>query len=149
MTDTARLLLTAAVLSGAGLGAFAWRIARVDPGVPQRLIGELRLAQLAAIVLAGLGAVPIGLAIGTQLGGAAHLDAALGLVFMTIAAYVLLRDPQGALWLAAGGFILHALFNLAHRPGWLEPALAPRWYVVGCSIYDIYMAGICYWAGRR
>jgi len=137
------------VLSGAGLGAFAWRIAHVDPGVPERLIGELRLAQLAAIVLAGLGAVPIGLAIGAQLGGAVHLDAALGLVFMTIAAYVLLRDPQGALWLAAAGFILHALFNLAHRPGWLEPSLAPRWYVVGCSIYDVYLAGICYWAGRR
>lgn len=149
MTDTARLLLTAAVLSAAGFGAFAWRIRWMEATTPERLIAELRLAQLSAVALAGLGAIPIGLAIAAPVGAFVHLDAALGVVFMTVAAYVLLRDPAGALWLAAAGFILHALFLLAHRPGWLEPGLTPRWYIVGCSIYDVYMAAICYWARWR
>lgn len=148
VTETARLILTAALLSAAGLGAFAWRISRIDPSAPERLIGELRLSQFSAIVLSALGAIPIGLAIGAA-GTTVPLDVAFGVVFLTVAAYVLLRDPQEALWLAAAAFVLHALVTVAHRPGWLDPGLAPRWYFIGCAIYDVYMAGICYWASRR
>lgn len=149
MSETARVVLTAAVLSGAGLGVLAWRVGQLDASGPDRLIGELRLAQLAAIVLAGLGAIPIGLAIGAAAGATVHLDAALGVAFMTLAGYILLRDPREALWLAAVGFIVHALFNLAHRPGLLPPSLAPSWYTVGSSIFDVYLAALCYWGRRR
>ena len=52
MDDTGRLVITAFVLTGTALGVFAWRVAAVDPSQPQRLIGELRLAQAMAILLA-------------------------------------------------------------------------------------------------
>lgn len=148
MTETARVLLTAAVLSATGIGAFALRVSRIDPAAPERLIGELRVAQMAAIVLAALGAVPIGLAIGATPGGLTHIDAAIGVGFVILSGFVLLRDPRAALWLAAAGFIAHALVDVAHRPGWLRPDLAPRWYIIGCATYDVYFAGICYWARR-
>lgn len=148
MTDTARLLLTAALLSATSLGAFAWRVSRLDPAAPERLIGELRLSQFSAIALAALGAMPIGLAVVAS-GALAPLDVALGVAFVTVAGYVLLRDPQDALWLVAGAFVAHALVMVAHRPGWLDPDLAPRWYLLGCAIYDVYIAGICFWASRR
>ena len=49
----------------------------------------------------------------------------------------------------AGGFVVHALVDIAHRPGWLSSDLAPRWYTVGCAVYNVGLAGICYWARRR
>jgi len=149
VTETARIVLTAALLSGIGLGAFAWRVMRTDPEAPQRLIGQLRLAQFAAIVLAGVAAIPIGLAIGAAPGGATHLDAAIGVGFLLAAGYVLLREPRDALGIASASFVAHALVTLAHRPGWLQPSLAPRWYLVGCAIYDVYLAGVCFLARRR
>ena len=60
MTDTARVLLTAAVLSGVTMATFAWRVMRTDPSHPDRLVGELRLAQWAAVLLTAIGAIPIG-----------------------------------------------------------------------------------------
>lgn len=149
MTETGRIVLTAALLSGIGLGAFAWRVMRTDPDVPERLIGQLRLAQFAAIALAAAAAIPIGLAIGGTPGGAIHLDAAIGVAFLLAAGYVLLREPRDALGIASASFVLHALVTLAHRPGWLQPGLAPRWYLVGCAVYDVYLAGLCYLARRR
>jgi len=32
---------------------------------------------------------------------------------------------------------------VAHRPGAL-PGIAPRWYLVGCAIYDVYIGALCY-----
>jgi hypothetical protein len=64
VTDTARLLLTAALLSAATVSVFAWRITRIDREEPGRLIGELRLAQWGAILLAGMAAMPVGLVLG-------------------------------------------------------------------------------------
>jgi hypothetical protein len=79
----------------------------------------------------------------------AHLDAAIGVGFVALAGLVLLREPRDGLFLAAAAYILHALVDLAHRPGWLSPDLAPRWYIVGCASYDVYIAALCYWARRR
>jgi hypothetical protein len=42
MTDTARVLLTAAVLSAGVITILAWQVIRTDVTAPGRLIGELR-----------------------------------------------------------------------------------------------------------
>lgn len=149
MTDTARVLLTAAVLSGSALGVLAWRVGRTDPSQPARLVGELRLAQWAALVLAATAGLPMGLAVALPSMPDAHLDAAIGVGFVALAGLVLLSEPRDGLFLAAAAYILHALVDLAHRPGWLSPDLAPRWYIVGCASYDVYVAALCYWARRR
>jgi hypothetical protein len=150
MTDTARLLLTAAVLSASAMMFLAWQIARTDVNHPARLIGQLRLAQCAAMLLAATGAVPIGLAIGASPDvPLAHLDLTLGVVFVVLAGLVLLRDPRQGLLVAAGAFVAHAFIDLAHRPGLLSPAIGPRWFFVSCAVYDISLAALCYWGRRR
>lgn len=149
MTDTARVLLTAGVLSASAITAFAWRLMRSDATDPERLIGQLRLAQLAALLLAGLGGIAIGLAVAAESIFAGNLDVGLGLALLVIAGLILRREPRDGLWLAAAGFLFHALVVIAHRPGWLPPDLIPRWYVIGSAIYDVYAAAICYWVQRR
>ena len=150
MTDTARLLLTAAVLSASAMIFLAWQIARTDVNHPARLIGQLRLAQCAAMLLAATGAVPIGLAIGASPEvPLAHLDLTLGVVFVVLAGLVLLRDPRQGLLVAAGAFVAHAFIDLAHRPGLLSPGIGPRWFFVSCAVYDVTLAAICYWGRRR
>jgi hypothetical protein len=149
VTDTARVLFTAALLSASAISTFAWRVTHIDPELPARLIGELRLAQWAALILAAVGSVPIGLAVANPVISAGHLDASLGIAFVLMAGLVLQRDPREALLLVSGGFVLHAIANLTHRPGWLPVEIAPHWYTVGCAMFDVYMAALCFWARRR
>ena len=149
MNDTERVLLSAAAVSLAAVATLAWRIARTDPAGPERLIGELRLAQWAAVLLAGVGAVPIGLAVARVTDATGNLDVALGAVFVGVAGIVLQREPREGLLIVAGGFVVHALVDIAHRPGWLSAEFAPRWFTVGCAVYNVCLAGICYWARRR
>lgn len=149
MTDTARALLTAALLSGSALAALAVRVRRIDPESPQRLIGELHLSQWVAVLLAATGAMPLGLAVagGPILLGA--FDVTIGVAFIGLAGVMLQRHPRQALLLATSAFVLHALVDIAHRPGLLSPDLAPRWFTVACAVYDIYIAAVCYWARWR
>ena len=148
MTDTARLLLTTTVLSIVALGTFLWRLLRTDPGAPDRLIGEFRLAQAAALLLAASGAVSIGFGVAAELRTGANLDVAIGATFVLLAGFVLTREPREALFVAAAAFLFHAVFNLSHRPGWLSTDLAPRWFAIGSAIYDGVVAAACY-VGRR
>lgn len=149
VTDTARVLLTAAVLSAVALATFAWHVTRIDHDSADRLIGELRLLQWTGVVLAGVSGVPIGLALAAAGSPIAHLDIAIGVMFVGLAGFVLQRDPREGLLFAVAGFIAHALIDIAHRPGWLSPDLAPHWYSVGCAIHNLVLAGWCYWAWRR
>ena len=149
MTDTARVLLTAAILSGATLSAFAWRIVHIEAELPDRLIGELRLAQWAAVFLAAVGAIHIGLAIAATVVVTANADAAIGVIVVGIAGISLQREPRESLLLVSVAFMAHALVDLAHRPGWLSPAIEPRWFTIGCAVYNVYLAGLCFWARRR
>jgi hypothetical protein len=149
MNDTVRVLLAAAVLSLAAIATLAWRITRADPTQAERLIGELRLSQWAAILLAGVSAVPVGLAVARVADLTSNLDAALGVVLIGLAGIVLQREPREGLLLVAVGFVVHALLDIAHRPGWLSTDLAPRWFTVGCATYNVALAAICYWARRR
>ena len=127
----------------------AWRISRLDPSGPDRLIGELRLAQWAASVFAAISAISIGLALANLSAPLAHVDAAMGVMFAGAAGFILQRDPREALLLLAVGFGTHALVDIAHRPGWLSPDLAPRWYMIGGATFDVYVAALCYWARRQ
>jgi hypothetical protein len=147
--DTARVLLAAAALSAASVSLLAWRTARIDPSHPDRLVSELHLARWAAILLAATGAMTVGLALGHLEVPLGTADVAMGVVFVGAAGLVLQRDPRDGLLFAAGAFILHALVTLAHRPGWLSPDIVPRWLAVGSGIYDVYMAGLCFWARKR
>jgi len=144
------VLLTAAVLSLLTVAMLAWRAMRASPDEPARLIGALRLAQWCAVLLAAVGAIPIGLALAASADSLGGMDAALGIVTVGTAGFMLLRDPYDALVLLAGAFVLHALIDLAHRPDFLfSPALAPRPYLVGCAVYNVCLAGICFVARRR
>jgi len=149
VNDTARVLLTAGILSALAISTFAWRVAQIDPEETDRLIGELRLAQWMAVLLAAVGAVPLGLALAASGAPLANVDAALSIVFMGLAGIVLQRDPREALLLSCGGFLLHAFVDIAHRPGWLSPDLAPRWFTIGCAIHNVYLAACCFLARRR
>jgi hypothetical protein len=149
VSDTARVLFVAAVLSGAAVARLAWRVSRVDAAQPDRLIGELRLARWMAVLLAAVGAVSIGLAIAGASVPASNADAALGAIFVGLSGVVLQREPRESLLLAAAAFVVHALVNVAHRPGWLAPDLAPAWYLTGCATYDVCLAAVCWWGRRR
>ncbi len=128
------------------LGVFVWKVRRLDPDGPDRLVAQLRLAQWAALALAALGAASIGTAAATQ-APYGPVDVTLGLAFVIGAALLLQREPREALMLAAGAFVVQAMINLAHRPHGLPP-MTPGWYTAGCAIYDVFFAAICYW-GRR
>jgi hypothetical protein len=147
--DTARVLLAAAALSAGSVSLLAWRTSRIDPSHPGRLVSELQLARWAAILLAASGALAAGLALGRLDVPLGNADLAMGVVFVGAAGLVLQRDPRDGLLFAAGAFILHALVNLAHRPGWLSTDVVPHWFAVGSAIYDVYIAGLCFWARRR
>ena len=141
--------MTAAMLAAVATGVFAFRLGRLDPSGPQRLVASLRLGQWAALLLAATGAVSIGLAVAQEAVPTGTVEVTFGVAFVLYAGFVLTREPLDALLFAAGGFVGHALVNIAHRPGLLEPGLAPRWYAVGCAVFDLYVAALCYWARRR
>lgn len=149
MNDTARVLLTGALLSGLAISMFAWRVHHIDADEPDRLIGELRLAQWMAVALAAVSGIPIGISLSRLDVPLAHLDAAFAVAFVAVAGFVLQRDPREGLLVASLGFIAHALIDIAHRPGWLPPELSPRWYTTGCAVFNVYLAGWCFWTRRR
>lgn len=142
-------MLAAGLLSAAAVTMISWQRARTDPQLPDRLIGELRLARWAGILIAAVGATSVGLATARPDLPTGHLDVAIGMVFVGLGGIVLQREPREALLLSAGLFVAHALFNLAHRPGWLSTDVAPHWFTAGCAIYDVYLAGVCFRAWRR
>lgn len=137
------------VLSGSALGVFAWRVAAIEPTQPQRLIGELRVAQAMALLLAVTAGAWLGLAIHAGGEPLAGLDVTVSVFAVIVAAFALVSDPRLALAILSAAFMAHALVDVAHRPGWLSPILAPRWFIVGCAAYDVYLAALCYWARRR
>lgn len=139
----------AGVLSISALAFFAWRLTRLEARDPVRVIGELHLAQWVGLILAATGAIPIGLAVANETVLAGTLDVTLGLAFVVFAAVVQRREPRDALLYAAIGFVVHALVDIAHRPGWPFPQTAPRWFIIGCAVYDVCLAALCYWARKR
>ena len=150
MTEAAQTTFVAFVLIGSGITWLAMRSARVPVNSPDRLVGELRLAQLAALLLALSAGTYVGLAVAHEAQPGVGFDVALAAGFFVVAASTLVRDPRQALTILALAFAAHAILDVAHRPGWPLPAgVAPRWYSIGCAVYDVYIGALCYFPMLR
>ena len=143
MTETARVLLTAAILSAVALTTFVWRVIRPGRAAHEYLIDQLRLSQVAAVLLASTGAVGVGVAVAAAGAHGAAIATAVGLTSVLASLLVLRSEPPQALLVVASFFLLHGAFDWAHRAGFLFAPFVPPWWSVGCGIYDVYMAGLC------
>ena len=140
-------LRTVAVAFGALVVGVAWqsfRTARSPTSSPERLVSELRLAQLAALLLVMSAGAYIGFAVASETRVGVGFDIALALGFFIVAAATMLRDPRHALTILALAFAAHAVVDVAHRPGLLPDGIAPRWYAIGCAVYDLLLGALCY-----
>jgi len=145
VTEGLRTIIVGFLAIGAGFTWLAVRTAWFPMQSPERLIAELRLAQIGALLLVLLAAPYIGMAVvfDSQLG--VGFDVALAIGFFGVAAVTLVHEPRMALTILAFAFAAHAVLDIAHRPGWLLPeGLAPRWYSLGCAIYGVYIGALCY-----
>lgn len=143
MSEGLRTLAVAFLGLGAGFTWYAVRSSMVPPSSPDRLVAELRLAQFAALLLALVAGAYVGFAVAHEEQVGVGMDIALAVGFLVVAASTLVRDPRQALTILALAFAAHAVLDVAHRPGGL-PGIAPRWYLVGCAIYDVYIGALCY-----
>lgn len=140
--------LRTVVLAGGALTIlFAWqafRVMTIGAAAPERLIGELRLAQLGALVLTFSAGTYVGIAATHEAVLGVGLDVALAFGFFLVAAWVVLQDPRVALTALAFAFAAHAVFTVAHRPGLLPADVAPRWFTIGSAVYDVVIGALCY-----
>jgi hypothetical protein len=140
--------LRTALVAFAGLAAaFTWqsvRAASIPISSPQRLVEELRLAQMAALLLTLTAGAYIGFAVVREHDPGAGFDIAIAVGFLLVAALTMVRDPRQALTIIALAFAAHAVVDIGHRPGLLPEGLAPRWYAVGCAVYDVVIGAVCY-----
>ena len=145
MTEALRTVAVAFLGLAAGFTWYALRTSLIPTSSPDRLVAELRLSQLAALLLAMTAGAYVGLAVAheSNLPGVGF-DVALAVGFFVLAATTLVRDPRQALTILALGFAAHALVDVAHRPGWLADGIAPRWYLVSCAVYDLCIGALCY-----
>jgi hypothetical protein len=145
VTEAFQTIVVAFAMLGAALTWQAVRAAMVPVSSPERLVAELRLAQLAALLLSLSAGAYVGLAVAHETEPGVGVDIALTVGFFVTAAATLVRDPRQALTILALAFAAHAILDVAHRPGWLLPdGMAPRWYSIGCAVYDVYIGALCY-----
>ncbi|GEM_PF-836460 len=145
MSDVLQALLVTAVASGAGFVWLSLRTLQLDTNAPNRLIAELRLAQIGALLLAFVAGAYIGFAgIANATAGGGGLDIALALGFFVVAASAPTRDPREALIILAIAFVAHAVVDILHRPGVLSVGIVPQWYLIGCAVYNIAIGALCY-----
>jgi hypothetical protein len=145
VTEAFQTTVVAFAMLGAALTWQAVRAAMVPVSSPERLVAELRLAQLASLLLSLSAGAYIGLAVAHEADRGVSVDIALSVGFFVTAAATLVRDPRQALTILALAFAAHAILDVAHRPGWLLPdGMAPRWYSIGCAVYDVFIGALCY-----
>jgi hypothetical protein len=149
VNDSARVLLIAAVLSAAALAAFAIQIDRAESDTPPRLIGQMRLAHLAALLLTSTCGLSLGFIVANGTGALVGIDATLAVLLMGVSALAIQREPRPALATILAALVAHVVLTIAHRPGWLPADAFPRWYAVGSAAYDTAIAAICAWTWRR
>jgi hypothetical protein len=145
MTEASRTILLAALSVAAGMTWQGLRTAAIPLTSPDRLIAELRLAQVGALVLMMTAGAYLGFAATNEAQPGVGLDIALAVGFGIMAAVTLTRDPRQALTLLALAFAAHAALDVAHRPGILPEGVAPRWYALGCALFNAYVGAITYW----
>lgn len=144
MSEALRTTLVAFVALAAGFTWQAIRTSGTPTSSPQRLVDELRLAQMAALLLVLAAGAYIGFAVVRENEPGVGFDIALAVCFLLVAAITMVRDPRQALTILALAFAAHAVVDVAHRPGLLPEALAPRWYAIGCAVFDVYVGALCY-----
>ena len=138
---------TVVIAFGVLAAGFTWqsvRTALVPNASPERLIEELRLAQMAALLLTLTAGAYVGFAVVREHQPGVALDIVLAVSFLLVAAVTMVKDPRQALTIVALAFAAHAVLDVGHRPGLLPEALAPRWYSIGCAVYDVYIGALCY-----
>ena len=81
MSDVLQALLVTAVASGAGFVWLSLRTLQLDTNAPSRLIAELRLAQIGALLLAFVAGSYVGFAGVASTAAGGGLDIALALGF--------------------------------------------------------------------
>jgi hypothetical protein len=136
-------------LAFAALGVgFTWQAvttSAIPANAPDRLIAELRLSQVAAMLLALTAGMSLGVAASHEQVPGVSFDVALAVGFFVCATAMLVRDPRQALTVLALAFAAHAVFDIAHRPGSVLPdGVVPRWFTVGGAVYDVYISALCY-----
>ena len=144
MSEGFRTIAVAAVAVAAGFTWQAWRTSGIAAISPERLVAELRLAQIGALLLTLSAGVYIGLAVGHETRLGTGFDIAFAIGFFLVAAFAVVHDPRQALPVLALAFAAHAVLGVAHRPGLLPDAIAPRWYTIGGAVYDMYIGALCY-----
>jgi hypothetical protein len=144
VSDSIRTIAVAAAALGLAFGWLAVRTARTPVSSHERLVAELRMTQLASLILVLLSGAFVGFAAWQDSRLGAGLDVAFALGFVAVAFAALTRDPRESLTLLAVAFAGHALVDLAHGPGWLPSGVAPRWYLVGCASFNLYLGALCY-----
>ena len=144
MSEGARTVLVAFGGLAAGFTWQAIRTSAVPAASPDRLIAELRLAQFAALILTLTAGAYIGFAVLREHQTGVGFDVALAVGFLLVSAVTMVRDPRQGLTIVALAFAAHAVLDVLHRPGLLPEDLAPRWYSIGCAVYDVYLGALCY-----
>ena len=144
MSDVILALLVTAVTSGTGFVWLSLRTLQLDTNAPNRLIAELRLAQIGALLLAFVAGSYIGFAGVANATAGGGLDIALALGFFVVAAIAPARDPREALIILAIAFVAHAVIDILHRPGALSVGIVPQWYLIGCAVYNVAIGALCY-----
>ena len=143
MTETFRTVLIAGLALAAGLTWQAIRTAAIPVASPDRLVSELRLAQIAALLLALTAGAYIGFGVARADGPGSGLDVVLAIGFFLVAATTLVRDPRQALTILAVAFAAHAVVDLTHRSA-VPEGVVPPWYSLGCAIFNLHMAALAY-----
>lgn len=144
MSEAFRTVVIAFAALAAGFTWQSIRASGLPTTSPQRLVDELRLAQMAALLLTLTAGAYVGFAVVRENEPGVGLDVALAVSFLLVAAITMVKDPRQALTIVALAFAAHAVLDVAHGPGMLPEALAPRWYSIGCAVYDVYIGALCY-----
>ena len=144
MTEAVRAIIFAAAGLALAMLSLAVRTSMIPSSSPHRLVAELRLAQLAALVLVFTAGAYVGFVAAAAGRGTVGIDAAFAVGFFVVAAVTLTRDPREALTILALAFGGHAVIDVLHRPGALPPDLAPTWYAIGCATLNLFVSVCCY-----
>jgi hypothetical protein len=118
-SDATRTLALAGVTLVAAFAVLTAQTLRIPAQAPGRLVAELRLAQVGAVLLSFSAALLAGLSAAHDAVPGAGLDVAFAVLFCGLALMTLLRDAGSALAWLAGGFATRALLDLLHLAGWL------------------------------
>lgn len=137
-------LAVLAALVVATIVTFTLRALAAPANAPDRLVAELRLAQIGALVLALTAGVSVGLALGHAARPELSTEVALGGMLFLVAAIAPFQDPRQGLTMVSLGFAAHAVTDVMHRPGLLPSDLTAEWYFVGSACLDAVVGALCY-----